>query len=81
MIDSEKLFLTVFKIIDMLTGALGRLSGTSPESVTKYVTGHRIQNHPVYGSSLVCIDTPGLDDSHLSDMEILKMISEWLVCM
>ncbi|KIM49767.1 hypothetical protein M413DRAFT_59536, partial [Hebeloma cylindrosporum] len=33
------------------------------------------------GSSLVCVDTPGFDDTHLSDMEILEMISEWLLYM
>jgi len=81
MVGSVKFFLTVSKMIDTLTGAFGRLSGTGPECVTKYVTGHRIQNHPIYGSSLVCIDTPGFDDTHLSDMEILEMISDWLVCM
>ena len=77
----EKLFLTVSKMIDTLTGALGRLSGTDLECFTKCVTGHRIQNHPNYGNSLVCIDTPGFDDTHLSDMKILEMVSKWLVCM
>jgi predicted GTPase len=66
------------KIIDTLIGQNGRLSGNSLECVTEYVTGHRIQNHPEYGSSLVCVDTPGFDDTHLSDMDILAMISEWL---
>ena len=78
-IYSEELFLTFSKFIDTLTREVGRSSGATLEPVTKYVTGHRIKNHPVYGSSLVCIDTPGFDDTHLSDMEILEMISEWLV--
>jgi len=80
-IDSEGLSLTFFKFIDTLTLEFRRSAENTLEPVTKYVTGHRIKNHPEYGSSLVCIDTPGFDDTHLSDMEILEMISEWLVYM
>jgi len=73
--------LTSSKIIDTLTGKPGWLSGDNLEGATKIVTGHRIQNHHEYGNRLVCVDTPGLDDTHLSDIKILEMISEWLVCM
>jgi len=66
------------KIIDTLTGQNGRLSGNSLKSVTKCAAGHRIQNHIKYGSSLVCVDTPGFQNDHLSDMDILAMISKWL---
>ena len=78
LIETSSSWVSLSKIIDTLTGQNGRLSGNSLECVTKYVTGHRIQNHPKYGSSLVCVDTPGFDDTHLLDMDILAMISEWL---
>ena len=77
-INSEEFFLTFSKIIETLTGEFGRLSGTR---TNLNVTGRRIQTHHMYGSSLSCIDTSGFDESHRSDMEILEMISEWLVCM
>ncbi|KAF9445480.1 hypothetical protein P691DRAFT_266948 [Macrolepiota fuliginosa MF-IS2] len=31
-----------------------------------------------YGDRLFLVDTPGFDNSHKSDMEVLTMIGEWL---
>jgi hypothetical protein len=37
-----------------------------------------VYEHPKYANRLVLVDTPGFDDTHRSDMEILQMISDWL---
>jgi predicted GTPase len=30
--------------------------------------------------NVVLVDTPGFDDTHKSDVDILKMIADWLKC-
>ncbi|KIM75842.1 hypothetical protein PILCRDRAFT_13215 [Piloderma croceum F 1598] len=35
--------------------------------------------HPTTGCPMVFVDTPGFDDTYMSDMEILATIAEWLV--
>ena len=37
--------------------------------------------HPVDDYPVVFIDTPGFDDTHKSDTEILTIIANWLVKM
>jgi len=52
--------------------------GHELESKTDQVRAMRCA-HPNYpGRNVVFVDTPGFDDSHKSDAEILKMIAEWL---
>ena len=53
-------------------------SGSSLASCTKQIQAVRVYEHPKYANRLVLVDTPGFDDTHKSDMEILQMISDWL---
>ncbi|KDR82091.1 hypothetical protein GALMADRAFT_276688 [Galerina marginata CBS 339.88] len=64
-------------IIDWITRE-GNRAGHGCESCTKNVSGIRISDHPKCGDRIVLIDTPGFNDTHRSDMEILTIISEWL---
>jgi len=66
-------------IIDTLTNQPGRRTGSSLEPYTKEVCAVKLFNHPVHGNRLVLVDSPGFDDpDDGSDIQILKMISEWL---
>ena len=71
-------FTCFLKIIDTLTGQLGKRSGKQLESCTTEVRAVRLHNHPVHGDRLVLVDTPGFDDTNKSDFEILDMVSKWL---
>ena len=53
-------------------------SGSALASCTKQIQAVRVYEHPKYANRLVLVDTPGFDDTHKSDMEILQMISDWL---
>jgi hypothetical protein len=53
-------------------------SGSELASCTKQIQAIRVYDHPKYANRLVLVDTPGFDDTHKSDMEILQMISDWL---
>ena len=66
------------KIIDTLTNQPGMRSGSSLASCTQQIQAVRVYEHPKYANRLVLVDTPGFDDTHKSDMEILQMISDWL---
>ncbi|KDR82096.1 hypothetical protein GALMADRAFT_115026, partial [Galerina marginata CBS 339.88] len=66
-------------IIDNLTGQLGKRVGHSLKSCTTVVGAVRIKNHRKYGDRIVLVDTPGFDDTEKSDLEILRIISDWLV--
>ena len=35
--------------------------------------------HPTQGHPIFFVDTPGFDDTDMSDMELLAKIAEWLV--
>ena len=72
------IFLHALKMIDTLTGQPGRRSGSRLESCTTKVHAVRLYKHPVHGDRLVFVDTPGFDDTHKSDLEILKIVSSWL---
>ncbi|KDR82114.1 hypothetical protein GALMADRAFT_59333 [Galerina marginata CBS 339.88] len=71
--------LTSSKIIDNLTGQLGKRVGHSLKSCTTVVGAVRIKNHRKYGDRIVLVDTPGFDDTEKSDLEILRIISDWLM--
>lgn len=64
--------------IDLLTGQIGRRAGSTLKSVTEKIQATRV-HHRKYGKRIVLVDTPGFDDTTRTDMEILAMISEWLV--
>ncbi|EKM78784.1 hypothetical protein AGABI1DRAFT_114375 [Agaricus bisporus var. burnettii JB137-S8] len=49
--------------------------GHSLQSHTSQLTAIRVKRGKNY---VVLVDTPGFDDTHLSDYDILKMISDWL---
>jgi predicted GTPase len=51
--------------------------GHDLQSCTSEVKALRV---PVPGedANIVLVDTPGFDDTHKSDYEILQLISEWL---
>ncbi|PPR07926.1 hypothetical protein CVT24_000906 [Panaeolus cyanescens] len=54
------------------------ISSQGLASFTSDIETIRIYGHPKYGSRIVLADTPGFDDTHRSDMEILVLISNWL---
>ena len=58
----------------MATGVTG-LVGHGLASFTTEISVIRL-SFP--GLDLCFIDTPGFDDTHRSDVEIFKMISDWL---
>jgi GTPase Era involved in 16S rRNA processing len=53
-------------------------AGDGLESFTQKVQAVRVMNHETYQNQIVLVDTPGFDDTHRSDMEILEMIGDWL---
>lgn len=63
--------------IDLATGLGGRTVGNTLESCTAHVQAVRT-SHPTAGKPIVFVDTPGFDDSTMSDTEVLRMIAEWL---
>ena len=63
-----------FKIIDRLTKET-QWAGTTVNSVTRDVRAVRIQ---LLGQNVVLVDTPGFNDTHRSDMDVLELIGEWL---
>ena len=71
-------FLPGLKIIDILTNQLGRRAGSRLASCTSEIRAARLFNHPVHGDRIVLVDTPGFDDTNISDLEILQMVSKWL---
>ena len=46
-------------------------------SCTSEVTAVRLNSSPG-SANIVMVDTPGFDDTHKTDVEILELISEWL---
>jgi predicted GTPase len=76
---SSKFSPVLHKIIDTLTGQLNQRSGSHLESCTTEVRAVRLFKHKVYGDRLVLVDTPGFDDTNKSDLEILELISQWLM--
>lgn len=69
---------SLLKIIDTITRQPGQHAGSRLESYTSQVRAVRLFNDPTYGDRLVLVDTPGFDDTHISDLEVLEMISKWL---
>ncbi|KDR78065.1 hypothetical protein GALMADRAFT_1366623 [Galerina marginata CBS 339.88] len=66
-------------LIDTLTGQFGKRVGHKLQACTSEVSAVRIKSHPQYGSRLVLVDTPGFNDTNKTDLEILEIISKWLV--
>ncbi|TFK33953.1 hypothetical protein BDQ12DRAFT_690350 [Crucibulum laeve] len=66
------------KLIDTLTGQSGQRSGSGLESYTTELHAVRLRRHAQKGDRIVFIDTPGFDNTHRSDLEILQTISKWL---
>jgi len=56
----------------------GQGIGHSLKSQTSEIRAVRCK-HPVDQSSVVFVDTPGFDDTHRSDIEILSQIAGWFV--
>ncbi|KAF9444015.1 hypothetical protein P691DRAFT_737086 [Macrolepiota fuliginosa MF-IS2] len=50
--------------------------GHSLESYTNQISAMRVTFSD--GVSVVLVDTPGFDDTHLSDLDILKIVAKWL---
>ena len=65
------------KFISMATGSDGKTIGHGLGSFTQHVRAVRCRR-PDNPRSFVFVDTPGFDDTHLSDGEILLRIASWL---
>jgi predicted GTPase len=70
--------LSTTQFIDVATKQDGHTVGHKLESETSDIRAVRVA-HPITGSPVVLVDTPGFDDSSKSDEEILTMIANWLV--
>jgi len=55
----------------------GKTVGHSLESCTSDIRAVRFF-HPTDNRSFIFVDTPGFDDTHKSDTEILRMLASWL---
>ena len=63
------------KFIELATGITGTV-GHSLQSFTDEISVVRL---PFPGLSLCFVDTPGFDDTIRSDLDVFKMISDWLM--
>lgn len=72
--------LTRLKLIDTLTPApqSTRRASNGLCSYTRDVRAVRVLHHVEFGDRLVLVDTPGFDDTERSDMEVLRLIADWL---
>jgi hypothetical protein len=52
--------------------------GHDLESCTSNVSNVRIPIPEMAFGDLVFVDTPGFDDTNKSDVDILKMVADWL---
>jgi len=59
----------------MVTGVTG-IAGGGLESCTTEISAVKVS---LSGLNLCFVDTPGFDDTNKSDLNIFKMISEWII--
>ena len=52
--------------------------GHDLESCTSNVSNVRLSIPEIAFGDLVFVDTPGFDDTHKKDVDILKMVADWL---
>jgi len=64
--------------INIATGQDGQTIGHGMESHTATIRAVRVR-HPSMNEFVVFVDTPGFDDTYKPDVEILRMIADWLV--
>lgn len=62
----------------MIIGGDSEMIGHGLESETRCVRAVRCQHPSDPSQSYVLLDTPGFDDTHLTDTDILIEISGWL---
>ncbi|KDR82101.1 hypothetical protein GALMADRAFT_135468 [Galerina marginata CBS 339.88] len=65
-------------IIDILTERSGQRAAAMLHSSTTEVRSFRIKNYPGYKNRVVLVDTPSFDNSEVSDLDILRLINDWL---
>ncbi|KAF9555465.1 hypothetical protein CPC08DRAFT_607219, partial [Agrocybe pediades] len=65
--------------LDKLIGGKANFAVASLESQSSDVVAVRVKKHPLYKDSIVILDTPGFDNVLKSDLEILEMVSQWLL--
>ncbi|KAF9450910.1 hypothetical protein P691DRAFT_725161 [Macrolepiota fuliginosa MF-IS2] len=63
--------------IDLLTGQPGRRAGHTLSAATTQVEAVRVK-HSTYNDRVVLVDTPGIDNTARSSMQVLQMTSSWL---
>ena len=61
--------------INAVTGNAEEANAACLESATQNVTPYTMPHH---GLRLVLIDTPGFDNTHKPDKEILQSVADWL---
>jgi len=69
--------LTFLKFIETVTGIRG-IVGDGLESCTNKIAVFKISFPELPGFDIHFVDTPGFDDTTKSDVDIFKMISDWL---
>src|ERR1700735_188817 len=65
------------QFINIITG-LETGVGHSLESYTSQVSNVRLHIPEIASGDLVFVDTPGFDDTYKPDVDILKMVANWL---
>jgi GTPase Era involved in 16S rRNA processing len=63
--------------INIATNQDGKTVGHKLKSYTSEIRAVRYF-HPQDGRPIVFVDTPGFDDTHKSDTEVLRIIADWL---
>lgn len=63
------------KFIELATGITGTVSHSLQSSANEI----SVVRLPFPGLSLCFVDTPGFDDTNRSDLDVLKLISDWLM--
>ena len=65
------------QFINIITG-LETGVGHDLKSCTSNINNVRLSIPEVAFGDLVFVDTPGFDDTHKTDVDILKMVADWL---
>lgn len=69
--------LMVSQFVNDVAGGREAEIGNGLRSKTRIVQPVRCR-HPDGRRNIILVDTPGFDDTHLSDSQILRIIADWM---